>query len=235
VGTIVNVAFIIMGSLIGSLLKKGIQEKYRMAINNAVGLAVCVIGMYGIITSGITIENNTLKSHYELLIVISLILGVLIGEKLNFDDKLNNLSYKIEKRFKLTGFAKSFITGSLIYCVGAMAIVGSINDGLLNDPSILYVKAILDGVTSIILAATMGIGVIFSAIPVLIYQGSLTLLSSYLSEVLQGDLLSQLCVLGYILVLCLGLNFLKITKLKVANFLFALLIPIIYYVITLFF
>jgi hypothetical protein len=233
-GTIVNAISIVVGSIIGFLLKKGIEEKYQAGINMALGLSVVVIAVNGIITNCITVEGTKLKSDYELLIVIALIIGVYIGEKLSIQDNLNGLSEKIEKKFNLSGFAKSFVTGTIIYCVGAMAIIGALNDGLLHDPSVLYIKSILDGITSIILSATMGIGVLFSAIPVLIYQGTITLLANNLQSVLQGDLLNQICAIGYILVLCIGLNFMKVTKIKTANFLPSLLIPVLWYCINLF-
>jgi len=233
-GTIVNAISIVVGSLIGFFLKKGIDEKYQSGINMALGLSVVIIGVNGIITNCITVESNNLVSHYELLIVISLIVGVYIGERLSLQDKLNGMSENIEKKFNLSGFARSFVNGTIIYCVGAMAIIGALNDGLLHDPSVLYIKSILDGITSIILSATMGIGVVFSAIPVLIYQGSITLLANNLQSVLQGELLNQICAIGYILVLCIGLNFMKITKIKTANFLPSLLIPVLWYCINLF-
>ena len=233
-GTIVNVIAIAAGSIIGFFLKKGIDEKYQNGINMALGLSVIVIGLNGLITNCITVENGTLKSHYELLIVISMIIGVYFGERLSIQDKLNGLSDMIEKKYNLSGFARSFVNGTLIYCVGAMAIIGSLNDGLLHDPSVLYIKSILDGITSIILSATMGIGVIFSTVPVLVYQGSITLMASSLQSVLQGDLLNQICSLGYIMVLCIGLNFMKITRIKTANFLPALLVPVLWYIINLF-
>lgn len=228
-GTIVNALAIIIGSLIGLILKKGISEKYHRGINNAIGLAIFMLGLNGLISNVMKINEGKLNSNFELLIVISLVIGVIIGEFLKIDYNLNGIAGKVEKKFKLNSFSKAFVTSSIIYCVGAMAIIGSINDGLLHDPSILYIKAILDGIMSIIFAASMGIGVLFAFIPVAILQGTITLLATTLSQVLQGDLLLQICSIGYLLLVALGLNLLKITNIKIANFLPSLLIPIIYY------
>ena len=133
----------------------------------------------------------------------------------------------------MSGFAAGFIASTMIYCVGAMAIVGSINDGLLGDSSTLVIKGILDGVTSVVLAASLGYGVLFSAVPILIYQGAITLLAGQLEKVLVGDLLNNICMVGYALVMCIGVNFLYNgdKKIKTVNMLPSLLVPVVYAVI----
>ena len=225
-GTIVNATAIVACGTLGVLVKKGIPIRLEDALHKAMGLAVVVIGMNGVITNMVRADGDgALASSGELLLVFSLVLGVLAGEGLRLDDRLNGLSKKVEDRLHLSGFAASFVSGTLIYCVGAMAIIGAINDGLRGDHSVLFVKSTLDGISSIVLGATMGPGVIFSAIPVVLYQGAITLLSGLLQNVLTGELLRQLCAVGYVLVACIGINFLKIGKIKTANFLPALLVP----------
>lgn len=225
-GTIVNAGAIVAGGAAGLLAKQGIPERMEQALHKAMGLAVIVIGLNGVVTNMVTADAaGGLASSGELLLVFSLVLGVLAGEWLQIEEHLNGLSSKVERKLHLTGFAASFVSGTLIYCVGAMAIVGSINDGLQGDPGVLYVKSTLDGISSIVLGATMGPGVIFSAIPVFLYQGGITLLAGFLAPVLQGELLRQICAVGYVLVGCIGLNFMGSYHIKTANFLPALLVP----------
>lgn len=225
-GTLVNGAAIVAGGLTGLLAKKGIPTQLDNALHQAMGLAVIVIGLNGVVTNMVTAgTDGTLSSSGELLLVFSLVLGVLVGELLRIEDRLNGLSLLVEHKLHLTGFAASFVSGTLIYCVGAMAIIGSLNDGLRGDPGVLLVKSTLDGVSSIVLAATMGPGVIFSAIPVMVYQGAITLLAGLLEPVLQGELLRQICAVGYVLVACIGVNFMGSFHIKTANFLPALLVP----------
>lgn len=226
VGTLVNAGAIVAGGAVGLLAKKGIPAHMEQALHRAMGLAVIVIGINGVITNMITVgQGGALNSSGELLLVFSLVLGVLVGETLQIEEHLNGLSSKVEQKLHLTGFAASFVSGTLIYCVGAMAIIGSINDGLQGDPSVLYVKSTLDSISSIVLGATMGPGVIFSALPVVLYQGGITLLAGVLAPVLQGELLSQLCAVGFVLVACIGVNFMGSYHIKTANFLPALLVP----------
>lgn len=225
-GTLVNAAAIVAGGAVGLLAKKGIPTRMEDALHKAMGLAVIVIGINGVITNMVTVgADGILSSSGELLLVFSLVLGVLAGEFLQIEDRLNSLSGLVEQKLHLTGFAASFVSGTLIYCVGAMAIIGSLNDGLRDDPSILFVKSTLDGISSIVLGATMGPGVIFSAIPVVLYQGAITLLAGLLEPVLQGALLGQICAVGYVLVACIGVNFMGHFHIKTANFLPALLVP----------
>ena len=160
--------------------------------------------------------------------VTFLVLGTLAGEALRIDDRLNGLSGLVERRLHLSGFAQSFVNGALIYCVGAMAIIGALNDGLRGDASVLYIKSLLDGISSVVLGATLGPGVIFAALPVLVYQGSISLLAGALEPFLAGELLGQICGVGYCLVLCIGINFLGMTKIKTANMLPALLVPVLW-------
>ena len=216
-GTLVNAAAIAAGGCVGLLLKKGVKGSHQDSINKALGVAVLVLGLNGVISSMFTVNaDGTLASSGELLLIISLVLGTLAGEALRIDDRLNGL------------FAQSFVNGALIYCVGAMAIIGALNDGLRGDASVLYIKSLLDGISSVVLGATLGPGVIFAALPVLVYQGAISLLAGALEPFLAGELLGQICGVGYCLVLCIGINFLGMTKIKTANMLPALLVPVLW-------
>ena len=208
-GTLVNAAAIAAGGCVGLLLKKGVKGSHQDSINKALGVAVLVLGLNGVISSMFTVNaDGTLASSGELLLIISLVLGTLAGEALRIDDRLNGLSGLVERRLHLSGFAQSFVNGALIYCVGAMAIIGALNDGLRGDASVLYI--------------------IFAALPVLVYQGSISLLAGALEPFLAGELLGQICGVGYCLVLCIGINFLGMTKIKTANMLPALLVPVLW-------
>lgn len=224
-GTIVNAAAVVAGGLVGLLARRGVSKPMEQALNQALGVAVVVIGINGVVTNMVSVNpDGGLSSSGELLLVFSLVLGMAAGEALHIEERLAGLGGYVERRFRLSGFAASFVSGTLIYCVGAMAIVGSINDGLRGDPSVLLVKATLDGISSIVLGATLGPGVIFSAVPVLLYQGGITLCAGALEPLLTGELLRQICAAGFAMVGCIGVNFLG-GKIKTANFLPGLLVP----------
>ena len=230
-GTLVNCAAVIAGGSIGLLLKKGIKESYTESINKSLGLAILIIGLNGVISNMFTAEGGKLKSSGELLLVVFLVLGTLIGELLRLDDRFTKFSNRFESKFKNGGFASGFISGTLLFNIGAMAIIGSINDGLKNDSSVLFVKSALDFTTSIIIGATLGFGVIFSAITILIYQGGITLLAGTLSSLLQGELLEQVCMVGYAIIVAIGLNFLLTKKFKTLNMVPAIFLPVAYHYI----
>jgi uncharacterized membrane protein YqgA involved in biofilm formation len=234
IGTLANAGMIAAGGCVGLVLKKGIRPQLENAIHQATGLAVIVIGLNGVISNMLAADPATgeISSSGELMLVFSMILGAIVGESLGIEEHLNRLGGLVEQKLHLSGFAQGFVNGTLIYCVGAMAIVGSINDGLLGDSSTLITKGVLDGITSIVLAASMGPGVIFSAIPVLVYQGAITLCAGLLAPVLQGELLHQICAAGFLLVACIGVNFMSDKfHIKVANFLPALLVPVVWAVL----
>ncbi len=230
-GTIINVILILAGGSIGLVFKKAVSKDIEYSIHKATGVAVSVIGLCGILSNMLSVsDDGKISSSGELILVVSLFLGTFIGEILKLDDRLNNGCKKIENKFKMTDFSSGFISATMIYCIGAMAIVGAINDGLMHDSSTLITKGIIDGITSIILAASLGYGVLLSAIPVLIYQGGITLLASSLQNVLTGELLTNICMVGYALVICIGINFLYNSKkqIKTVNMLPSLLVPIGY-------
>ena len=232
-GTIVNVVAIAIGSLIGLLLKRGIPDKINSAIIKAEGVAIFVIGLNGVLTAMLSVGlDGKLRADGALLLLVSLVIGCLAGEALKIESRLNGLAGVMERRLKADNISKGFVTASLVFVIGAMGIVGAINDGLSGDPTILFTKSMLDFITAIVLTATLGIGVIFAAVPVLIVQGSISLLARAVALYISDDLIRLFSIVGYALVMALGFNFLADTKIRVANLLPALAVPIIYYYIS---
>jgi uncharacterized membrane protein YqgA involved in biofilm formation len=233
-GTLINVGGILIGSLIGLLVKRGIPENISAAIIKAQGLAVLIIGLNGVLTAMLYIDPETgrLRDTGALLLLISLAVGCAIGEALKIDDHLNGLSHRIEKRFGASNLSKGFVSATLVFVVGAMGIVGALNDGLTGDSTVLITKATLDFITAIILASSLGAGVFLAAIPVLIFQGVISLLAGVIAPYVSDDLIQVFSMVGYALVMVLGFNFLVGAKVKAANLLPALLIPIAWYYIS---
>lgn len=230
-GTFVNCAAVIAGGSIGLLLKKGIKDSYTESVQRVLGLAVFIIGINGVISNMMSVAEGKISSSGELLLVAFLVIGTLIGELLKLDDRFKSFCGKIESKMKKGGFASGFVNGTLLFCIGAMAIIGSINDGLSGDSSVLFVKSALDFVSAIIFGATLGFGVIFSFIPLFVYQGGITLLASSLSGLLQGEVLEQICFVGYAIIMAIGLNFLLKDKFKTLNMLPSVFLPIVYHYI----
>lgn len=221
-GTIVNTGAIILGSLLGYIFKNFIPEKYSESLLKGVALAVIIIG----IKLGLQGENL-------ILLVISILIGTLIGEILGIENKLEKLGENLENKFfnSNVSLAKGFVTCTLIYCIGSMAIVGSIQSGLTGNHEILYTKSLLDGITAITMASTLGIGVLFSSVSVFIYQGTITLLAGALKSILTEVTVNEMTAVGGVLIMAIGLNFLDIKRIKVGNMLPAVFIPIIYFLI----
>ena len=216
-GTIVNCLTIIAGSLVGILFRNGIPEKYNQTVMQAIGLSVILIGV-----------KSALGCNDLLIIIISLALGSLIGEWIGIENYLERLGNFLETRFSKTStsFSAGFITASLMYCVGSMAIVGSLESGLTGNHDTLFAKATLDGIVSIILSSSLGIGVLFAAVPVFLYQGSITLMAGLLKPLLVPAVISQMSATGGLLIMALGLNMIREKKLKVGNMLPAIFIPL---------
>ena len=230
-GTLINALLIVVGGIIGLLFKKAVSSQMEYSIHKAIGVAVLVIGICGVLSTMLKSgADGSISSSGELILVISLAVGTFVGEALKLEDRLNRGCKWIESKFKMSGFASGFITSTMIYCVGAMAIVGAINDGLLGDSSTLVTKGIIDGITSVVLTASLGYGVLFSAIPIIVYQGAITLLAGQLEGVLAGELLGNICMVGYALVMCIGINFLynEEKKIRTVNMLPALIVPVVY-------
>jgi uncharacterized membrane protein YqgA involved in biofilm formation len=230
-GTLINAVAIIIATLIGTTLKKGLPEKIQKSVMMALGLGLITLSLGWFLKDFFTIINDDLATSSELLIILSLVIGAMIGEWIDIDFRLNRWAENIEIKYKLPPLAKGFISATLIFCVGAMAIVGSIEDGISGDYSILVIKSLLDFITAMILASVLGIGVIFSSISVLLYQGAIFLLAREAQGFLQPEVVRSLSMVGNILLIAIGFNFMEIKKIKVANLLPALVIPIIYFMI----
>lgn len=216
-GTIVNTLAILAGCAIGLLLKRGINEKVTDAIMKGISLCVIYIGIDGM-----------LEGSKTLTVIIAMALGAAIGTLLDLNGKMEKLGKMIEGRISNGGadIAQGFVTASLIYCVGAMAVVGSLQSGLNGDHSMLYTKALLDGISAMVLTASLGAGVGLSAASVFVYQGALTLLAGLIAPVLSDAVIAEMTCVGSILIAALGLNMLGITKLKVMDYVPAIFIVI---------
>lgn len=227
-GTIANVAAIIVGGGIGLLLKGGLKEHYQQSLQKAMGLCTIFIGASGALTGMIYIENGALTTINTLPMIIAMVIGTVIGEFFDFDGKMETLGHYLKEKASASGdnrFVEGFVTASLTVCIGAMAIVGSIQDGLLGDPSTLYTKAVLDFVIVMVFASTYGKGTLFSALPVGVLQGSITLLAALLGGgTLPQPVIENLSFLGSVLIFCVGINLAFGPKFRVANMLPALVI-----------
>jgi len=218
-GTFVNTGTVLLGALLGMLFNKLLPERLSKTVMAALALCVIYIGVDG-----------SLSGDNALITIISMVVGAVIGELLNLDLRLSRFGERLEARFKKGSggsVAEGFVTSSLVFCVGSMAIVGSLQSGLTGDHSMLYAKSLLDFVSAIIFASTLGVGVALSAVSVLVYQGAITLFAGLMSPLLSGTVISEMTCVGSILIIGLGLNMLGATKIKVMNCLPAIFIPII--------
>ncbi|MGL5330443.1 MAG: DUF554 domain-containing protein [Peptostreptococcaceae bacterium] len=222
IGTIVNSMAILVGCLVGLLVKGKVSEKIGNTVMNGIALCVLYIGISG-----------SFEGKDTLLTIISIAIGALIGEIIDIDKWLIKLGDGLQAKFskgnkkESVSISQGFVSASLLFCVGAMAIVGSLESGLRGNYEVLFAKSILDGISAIIFTATLGIGVMFSAVSVLIYQGLITICASFLSGVLNTEIISAMTGVGSLLIIGLGLNMLKATNIKVANLLPAVFIPMI--------
>ncbi|MES1044294.1 DUF554 domain-containing protein [Heyndrickxia oleronia] len=228
-GTIVNAICIIIGSLLGKLLHR-IPEKMKGTVMHAIGLAVIVLGL-----------QMGIKSEHFLIVILSLVFGAIIGEALALEDKLNQLGYWLEKKIGAKGqgnISEGFVNSTLIFVVGAMAIIGALDSGIRGDHNVLFTKAIIDGFTALILTTTLGIGVIFSAIPVLIYQGIIAIFATQIDRIVPDALMNSFIVemtsTGGIMIVAIGLNITGLIKIRVANLLpgilaVAIIVTLIYF------
>lgn len=219
-GTLVNTAAILAGSLIGLTLFRGrISATTNESIMKALALAVIIIGL-----------KNANAGQNLMLVIFSLVIGTYIGEQIDIEKRMNQLGQWLQTRTKGGdgNFSKAFVTTSLIYCVGSMAILGALESGLKGQHDILYAKSMLDGVSSIIFSSTLGIGVLFSALPVLIYQGLITLGAGFLKGLLTDPVIADMSGVGGILIMAIGLNILELKTIRVGNMLPAIFVPVIY-------
>lgn len=223
-GTMVNVSAIIIGSSSGALLNKGIKEEYKTTITQALGLVAVSLGITWIV-------SNISQSTEPLLFIISLVLGGLIGAVLNLEEKVNKLGEKFNKNSsKKNNFIEGLVTAILLFCVGTMSILGPLESALKGDNTLLFTNALLDGITSLILASSFGIGIIISSAVLFVWQGSIYLSAQVISPFITPEILGQVSIIGGILIFSTGINILEIKKIKTLNLLPALLIPALYYI-----
>jgi len=214
-GVLVNTAAVLIGSLAGLIAGKGIPKRFSGAIMTGIGLCTLYIGISG-----------SLQGENPIILVISIVLGAVAGTALKLDDRLNSIGEKLQKRFApadggegKSTIAQGFVAASLLFCVGAMTIIGSINSGLTGDNTIIYTKSTLDLISSAMLAASLGAGVVFASASVLVYQGFLVLLAQLLHPLLDNpSIMAEMNCAGSVIIIGLGLNLIGITKIKVANY-----------------
>ncbi|MDF2682666.1 MAG: hypothetical protein K0R47_3856 [Brevibacillus sp.] len=218
-GTLVNAAAIIVGALLGRLLSR-IPDSIRQTVMQGIGLAVILLGI-----------KMSLGTENFLLMIVSIVLGAIVGELIGIEKGLNRLGQWLERKLggnKQGSIATGFVTATLVYCIGAMGVLGAMDSGLRDNHDILYTKALIDGFSAIIFSSTLGIGVLFSAVPVLVYQGLIALLSTQIYNVVSQTtldaMLVELTAVGGLMIIAIGINILEIRKINVANMLPALVI-----------
>ncbi|WP_306549621.1 DUF554 domain-containing protein [Desulfobulbus sp.] len=224
-GTIANALAIIVGGLIGLLFGKGIAKKYKQTILQGVALSVILIGW-----------KSALAADQLLIVIVSMVVGATIGEGLNIEGRLEKLGQWLEARVSAgpgSSLARGFVTASLVFCVGSMAIVGSLESGLTGNHQTLFAKSILDGVISIVFASTLGAGVLFSSAAVFLYQGLITLAAVFLKPLLAAATVAQMTAVGGLLIVAIGLNMLGMVKIRVGNLLPAIFLPLVYHLLRL--
>lgn len=222
IGTIFNVCMILVGSFVGSYFKKGINPAYNEILTQALGLAAIAIGLNAVV-------QHMPKSHYPVLFIVSLAVGGLIGQALNLEKRFDNLVAKFSKPKEGGGnnLAEGLATGILLYCIGSLSILGPIQAALNKDYTFLFTNGMLDGITSIVLASTFGIGMALAAIAVFTWQGSIYLIAMLLQNSINNNMITELTIVGGILIMASGLGLLNIKKIKVLNLLPSLVVPIV--------
>ena len=226
-GPAVNAIVIIICSLAGCFLIKGLPARFEDIIKKAIALSIIYVGIKG-----------AFDNRQVLLLIMSMVIGAALGELVNIDGLMNRLGLWAERKLNMKGggeagrsFSKGFVSASILYCSGSMAIVGSIQSGLAGNHEILFAKTILDGSISIVFAASMGIGVAFSAIPVFLYQAGIALATMAVKDLLTPDIIREMSAVGSLIVAAIGFNFLGVKEIRVANFIPAIFIPLIYMLI----
>ncbi|MBQ8417921.1 MAG: DUF554 domain-containing protein [Phascolarctobacterium sp.] len=213
-GTVMNCVAIVLGSLIGVVLKRGLPEKWQQTMMGGIALCIVVIGL-----------QMALKTNNIIITIISLVIGAIIGEAIDIEEKMARLGDWIGSKVAkgdasvAAKIAEGFVNASILFCTGAMAIVGSIQDGILADHTTLFAKGTLDGIISLILAANMGIGVMLSSISVGIYQGSITMLAGVVEPYVTPVILAEVTAAGGVMIMAIGTNMLNVTKIRIANLL----------------
>ena len=230
-GTIINAATVIAGGLVGLMLKKGLKQRFQDIITQALGLSVIFIGISGALKEIFEVQQGGLATQGIMMMVICIALGAIVGEWINIEKYTEQFGEFLKRKAKSEGdtrFVDGFVNASLTICIGAMAIVGSLQDGLMGDYSMLATKAILDGVILIVFAANYGIGPIFSVIPLVILQGGVTLLARVIEPFMTQRAISDMSLVGSMLIFCIGVNLMFKTKIKVANMLPVLIFVLVW-------
>lgn len=232
---IINAIFVIIGSFIGLVFKRLIKKETCDAVLKALGITVMIIGIVGAAEYLLPISTEkNLPTGGSLLVIVSIAIGTMIGEIINIDKGLNILGNTIEKKVNRGNISEGFVNATLLFCVGSMAIVGSF-DAAMGDPTTIYIKTVLDCISSIVLASTLGFGVALSSISILLYQGVLTIFFYFLGNIIPSELINLFNCVGYIMITGIGLNFIVKDKIRIANILPSLLVAIVtYFVILLF-
>ena len=218
--TVINVILVLLGSALGLIFKNRISARFSSGLMFALGLCVLGIGI-----------SNMIRTNDTLCVIICMVLGTLLGEGLNIEKRMDGLGGVLRRKL-IRGegnnrFVEGFVNASVLFCVGAMAIVGALNDGLTGDHSTLFAKSLLDGISSVVYAASLGVGVAFSAAAVFIYQGLIAVLASFLQPFLGDAVIAEMTCVGSLLIVALALNMLGVTKIKVMNLVPAIFLPIL--------
>ncbi len=234
-GTIFNVGTVLAGATVGMLIKGGLPKRFQDTVTSAIGLCTMFIGISGALTGLLAVGNEALETQETMMMIASLILGALAGELLDLERRLEKfgewckgmVARKAGNDNRMGSFVEAFVTSSLLFCVGAMAIVGSLEDGLNHNCSILFAKSIMDGVMAVVFAASLGIGVYFSIIPIALYQGGITLLANVVRPYLNDFVIGRISFVGSILIFALGINLIFGKKIKIGNLLPAMFMPLL--------
>ncbi len=224
IGTLINVAAILVGAALGLVLRRGMKPRVSQTVMQGVGLSVVLIGLSG-----------ALETENTLLVILSMVLGGVAGSLLDIQARMDRLGQWAQRRLSRGGegadntFAQGFVTASLVFCVGAMAVVGALDSGIRGDHSTLIAKSALDGVAAAVFASSMGVGVMLSAVPVLVYQGLIALLGTVVAPLLSDSVITEMSAVGGLLIAAIGLNMVLDKDIKVANLLPAILVPFLYF------
>lgn len=228
-GTLINCAGVIGGGILGMIIKKGLSERFQNILMQAVGLCVIFLGISGTLTEMMSVDKGVIVSGGTMMIIFSLALGALLGEFLNIEKHTEEFGEWIKIKTGSgsdSSFVDGFVTTSLTICIGAMAVVGAIQDGITGDISMLCAKAVLDAIIVFVMASSMGKGCIFSVIPLGLFQGGITLLSRVIEPLLTPQAVSNMSMVGSMLIFCVGVNLMFQKKIKVANMLPALVLAV---------
>lgn len=219
-GAIVNSVVVILAGFLGLLIGQRIPERLNRALMQGVGLVVLTIGISGAI-----------KGKETLVLIASMVIGIMIGEGIDINGWINRLMDRLSVNSKVDGnqsqTTQAFLSATMLFCIGSMAIVGSLESGLVGDNSTLYTKSVIDGISAILLSSSLGVGVIFSSIPLILYQGGLILFAQILAPLLSEAVILEMTTVGSVLLIGMGLNMLNITEIKVMNFVPAVFLPIL--------